>query len=141
MVERRQWLMIVLVVAALVAPAVLDRDSFPLSTYPMYSRSRGEVVAIATANGVTESGDVLRLSLQTIGDIDDPLIVEALLRDAIAGGPDETETLCREIAGRVEPAAGFDRISLVTERHDVVDHASGQPSLVSREEHTSCRVR
>ena len=61
----RQWrrrLTVTFVVAALVAPALFNRDSFPLATYPMYSRSRGDVVAVATANGVTSSGQALRLS-------------------------------------------------------------------------------
>ena len=40
------------VVGALVAPVVLDRDGFPLSTYPMYSRARGDAVTFATAQAV-----------------------------------------------------------------------------------------
>ena len=35
------------VVAALFVPVVLDRDDFPLATYPMYSRERDDVVCPA----------------------------------------------------------------------------------------------
>lgn len=140
----RQWrrrLTTVMVVAALIAPALLDHDDFPLATYPMYARSRGDVVAVATAEGATATGEVVRLSLGAIGDSDDPLIVEALVRDAIHRGPAATDALCHDIAGRVaEDTTDVERISIVTETHNVVDHASGRPSLVSRQVHTTCRV-
>lgn len=139
--RRRRRLVVTLVIAALVAPVVFDRDSFPLSTYPMYSRTRGDVVAVATANGITAAGDSFRLSLDAIGDIDDPLIVEALVRDAVRDGPAGTDALCRDIADRLADSTDdFDRVAVVTERHNVVDHASGRPSLVSREVHSTCEV-
>ncbi len=141
MTRRRRRLAVTIVVAALVAPAVFDRDSFPLSTYPMYSRTRGDVVGVATANGITSSGESFRLSLSAIGDIDDPLIVEALVRDAVRGGPSATDDLCRDIAERLAGSTSdFDRVAVVTERHNVVDHASDRPSLVSREVHSTCEV-
>ena len=140
----RQWrrrLTVTFVVAALVAPVLFNRDSFPLATYPMYSRSRGDVVAVATANGVTLSGQAFRLSLDAIGDIDDPLIVEALVREAIRGGAEDTAALCQAIAARVAASTtDFDRISVVTETHNVVDHASGRPSLASLQVHATCEV-
>ncbi len=36
----------------LAAPVVFDRDSFPLSTYPMYARTRGTEVSFVTAQGI-----------------------------------------------------------------------------------------
>ena len=129
------------VLVALLAPALFNRDSFPLSTYPMYSRTRGDVVAVATANGLTGDGEPFRLSLEAIGDIDDPLIVETLVRDAIRGGTASAETLCRDIAARVATATtDFVQIEVVTERHDVVDHAAGRPSLADRQVHATCNV-
>ena len=38
----------VVVVGVMLLPVVLDRDSFPLSTYPMYSRARTAEVTIPT---------------------------------------------------------------------------------------------
>ncbi len=137
----RRWLTTALVVAALIAPAIADRDGFPLATYPMYARSRGEVVALPTATGITATEERLRLSPQIIGDSDDPLIVSALLRDIVAAGSPRIEEFCREIAGRsVEAGVSIDRVELVTEAHNVVAHASDQPSLVSRQVHTTCEV-
>ena len=138
---RRRRVAVTLVLIAMLAPALTNRDSFPFSTYPMYSRTRGDVVAVATANGITADGDSFRLSLDAIGDIDDPLIVETLVRDAIRGGPQATAALCRDIAARVvSPDTDFDQIAVVTERHDVVAHASGRASLDSRDTHATCPV-
>jgi hypothetical protein len=136
-----QRLLVIVVLAALLVPAVADRDNFPLSTYPMYARSRGDVVSIVTANGVTPADEVVRLSLEVIGDIDDPLIVEALLRDAVRGGQTETDALCSRIADRVaDDNTESNRVSIVTERHNVVDRAAGRSSLVERQVHATCVV-
>jgi hypothetical protein len=122
---------------------VLDRDGFPLSTYPMYSRSRGDAVTFATAQAVDSSGMVTALTLAVIGDSDDPLIVAGELRDAIRDG--RAQQRCLEIARR---AAEWDRlppdtatIDVVTERHDVVAQVEGASSLLDRTVHASCEVR
>lgn len=130
------------VVGALVAPVVVDRDSFPLSTYPMYSRARGEVVTFATAQAVGGDDNVSTLTLAVIGDSDDPLIVAGELRDAIRTG--SAEVRCDQIAQRAAawnglPAAST-RIEVVTERHDVVAQVNGDASLVDRTVHASCEV-
>jgi hypothetical protein len=130
------------VVGALVAPVVLDRDSLPLSTYPMYSRARGEEVTLPTAQAVDTAGRRSSLTLQVIGASDDPLIVAGELRTAIRD--DLADRRCAEIAGRAatwselpDTAVG---IEVVTERHDVVARAGGEPSLLRRTVHASCEV-
>lgn len=130
------------VVAALVAPVVLDSDGFPLSTYPMYSRARGEVVTFATAQAIDASGNVSTLTLGVIGDSDDPLIVAGELRDALSD--DRAEDRCEEIARRAAMWSGLPtddvRIEVVTERHDVVVQVEGGQSLIERTVHASCEV-
>ncbi|MEM9652661.1 MAG: hypothetical protein AAGA65_11225 [Actinomycetota bacterium] len=148
--SRPRLLVTIAVLVALLVPAVLDRDSFPHSTYPMYARSRGDVVSIDTATGTTPDGREERLSLAVIGNSDDPLIVAALVRDAVRSGQGELDALCSGIADRLaagragtaddSAAEGPDRISVVSERHNVVDRAAGRPSLVSREVHATCPV-
>jgi hypothetical protein len=130
------------VVGALVAPVALDRDGFPLSTYPMYSRARGDAVAFATVQAVDADGAASTLSLGIVGVSDDPLIVAGELRASISDG--RAGQRCEEIAAR---AAGWDglppgdiRIEVVTERHDVVAHVEGEPSLLERTVHASCEV-
>jgi hypothetical protein len=130
------------VIGALVAPVVRDRDGFPLSTYPMYSRARGDAVTLATAQAIDPSGEVSTLTLGVIGDSDDPLIVAGELRDAIRDG--RADERCAEIARRAQQ---WDRlpsdatsIEVVTERHEVVARVEGGDSLLARTVHASCEV-
>jgi hypothetical protein len=130
------------VVGALIAPVVLDRDGFPLSTYPMYSRARGDEVTFATAQAVDASGIAATLTLAVVGDSDDPLIVAGELRDAIRDG--RAQDRCVEIALRAAEWDGLPpgtaTIDVVTERHDVVARAEGASSLLDRTVHASCPV-
>ena len=136
---RRQGRMLVtsVVAVAMFAPVALDRDSFPLSTYPMYARVRANEVSLATAQGIDDEERPHALSLPTIGASDDPLIVAGELRAAISDG--RSDERCREIAARVA-GDGFVAIEVVIERHDVVDQASGRPSLLTRTVHARCPV-
>ena len=106
-------------VAALLSPLVTGRDSFPLSTYPMYATARSDTADLVTAVGVTSDGEVRRLGLSAIGNSDDPLIVESLLRQAIANGT--SQQLCESIALRSPTEAAA--IEVVTERHVLADIA------------------
>lgn len=136
--ERRARVLVTsAMVAALFSPVVIDRDDFPLSTYPMYARQRPAVVSFVTAQGIdqTESGHVL--SLQVIGASDDPLIVSGELRAAIALG--RADRRCEEIAVRVTDRNVL-AVEVVTERHDVVDRVSGRSSLIERTVHARCDV-
>jgi hypothetical protein len=140
--RRARILITVGVLGALVAPVVLDRDGFPLSTYPMYSRARGDAVTFATAQAVDATGTVATLTLGVIGDSDDPLIVAGELRDAIRDG--RAQQRCVEIALRAAEwdglPPGATTIDVVTERHDVVAQVEGDPSLLDRTVHASCVV-
>lgn len=131
------------VVGALMAPVVLDRDGYPLSTYPMYSRSRAKAVTFATAQAVDANGVTSTLTLGVIGDSDDPLIVAGELRDAIRDG--RAGERCEEISERAAVWSGLpteiSSIEVVTERHDVVVRVEGGQSLVERTVHASCEVR
>ena len=140
--RRARILITAAAVGALVAPVVLNSDGFPLSTYPMYSRSRSAAVTFATAQGVDENGETSTLTLEVIGASDDPLIVAGELREAIRDG--RAQQRCDEIAVR---AAAWGRlpsqtaaIEVVTERHDVISQVEGTPSVLARTVHASCEV-
>lgn len=127
------------VVLLLVAPVLVNRDGFPLSTYPMYSRTRGDVVGFVTAYGVDDEGRRHELSLAAIGESDDPLIVAGELRAAIRAG--RAEGRCDEIATRVAGAdTPFELVEVVTERHDVVQRLTAGGDPVGRTVHASCPV-
>jgi hypothetical protein len=124
------------VLAAVASPAVRDRDSFPLSTYPIYATARGDVVPISTAVGIDTAGRTQTLDMATIADTDDPLIAESLVEREIRAG--RADQLCAEIAQRAPRE--IDAIEVVEEHHDVVAHASGDVSLVQRAVHARCQV-
>jgi len=130
------------VTAAILLPVAIDRDGLPLSTYPMYSRTRGEQVSLVTARAVAADGDVSTLSLGVIGESDDPLVVAGELRAAIGDG--RAEQRCRAIAERAAGwsglADGVVAVEVVTERHDVVERATGDAGLVERTVHARCEV-
>ena len=140
--RRARILTTVGVVGALLVPVALDRDGFPLSTYPMYSRTRGDAVTIATAQAVDGAGMNTTLTLGVIGDSDDPLIVAGELRDSIRDG--RAQQRCVEIAARAAEweglAADTTMIDVVIERHDVVAQVEGGSSLLERTVYASCAV-
>ena len=122
--------------AVLAAPVVFDRDSFPLSTYPMYARTRSAEVSFVTAQGVRDD-EIIPLSLEVIGRSDDPLVVAGELRAAIRR--DEADDRCRQIADRVDDVR-LDHVEVVTERHDTVVRLEGGDSLLRRTVHARCAV-
>ncbi|MGH1493547.1 MAG: hypothetical protein ACRBK7_29805 [Acidimicrobiales bacterium] len=144
---RPRYVVLAVTLVALVLPVLLDNDSFPLATYPMYARTRGDVVAISTATGLTSTGETIRLSPEIIGDSDDPLIVASLVRDAVNAGPAQVDILCRQIAERsvgslsLDPTDRLVQLQVVTETHNVVEHVLGRSSLLSREIHATCEQR
>ena len=122
--------------AAVVAPALRNRDSFPLSTYPVYASARSSAVTLSTAVGIDTGGRPVRLSLDVIAQSDDPLIAESLVDDAIAEG--RAGELCRAIAERAPD--DVTAIEVVEERHDIVARTVGRASLLQRTVHARCDV-
>ena len=127
---------VVTVVAVVVLPAVRDRDSFPLSTYPMYAERRGPVDTFPTAVGIDAAGQPQRLSMATIARTDDPLIATSVVRAAIRAG--RAGALCAEIAARAPDRLAA--VEVVEERHDLVAGATGRHSLLDRAVRARCRV-
>jgi hypothetical protein len=98
--------------AALVACVLLpltwpaERDSFPLSNYPMFARQRrSPVVKAVYAIAVDESGARHWVSPSMVANLE-PLQARAVLDRAARGGKPAVEALCRSIAGRVAAAGG-----------------------------------
>jgi hypothetical protein len=130
-------------VLALVFSPVLrpsQRDSFPLSTYPMFSYDRGRESALPTAVGITGEGQVRRLSPELISGGYEPVRAFATVEASIANG--DTADLCREIAQRTSKtrAADFVAIEVVTEVHDVVAWFEGQKDPSQRIVHARCEL-
>ncbi len=101
------------------APALLPdpEDDFPISTYPMFTTERGEVVDLDTAVLVDGDGRH-RLSPEVVGGTSEIVSASVTVSRAIAEGPVALDLLCGEIAERVDDAG---EVQIVTERHDAVD--------------------
>lgn len=129
----------VTVVALVASPALRQRDSYPLSTYPVYADARPAVADLPTAVGVTAGGDRVRLSPTVIGASDDPLIVADRVGDAIAAG--RADALCLAIATRAATdRAGLSGIEVVTDTVDLVATAADGTPPLARDVHAACPV-
>ncbi len=125
-----------LIVAAMLWPLVSNEDGLPLSTYPMYSGTRAETLAIVTASGVTSDGVSIRLSTPQIAQTRDPLIAQSFLNDAVERGA--TDVVCREIASRVDGQVVS--VEIAREVHNVVAYVRDRDSLVERTRLAVCEV-
>lgn len=132
--DLRRRLLAAAAILAVVSPAIRDRDSFPLSTYPVYASARPRTANLATAFGVDADGSERRLTMSVIAQTDDPLIAESRVANAIAAG--QGVELCEQIAGRAPD--GVIEVVVAIEVHDVVEAASGADSLLSRTVRARC---
>ncbi|KIG14039.1 hypothetical protein DB30_07306 [Enhygromyxa salina] len=136
----------VAVALAMVSP-VLRRppvDSFPLSTYPMFSTARPPISQIHTLLGVTASGEREVLSPTLIsGDPWAILALETVLA-AKRGGPKRRRELCEAVAARVAAddsrADALEQIVFVTETYDAPAYFFGETSPQSTKVHATCPV-
>jgi hypothetical protein len=139
---RRVWAYVIsVVVLALVFSPVLrpgQPDSYPLSTYPMFSNDLGRDSALSTAVGITADGQVRRLSPELISGGYEPVRAYVTVEASIAQG--DTADLCREIAERTVKSRADDVIAIevVTEVHDVVAWFEGEKDPLQRIVHARC---
>lgn len=112
-------------------------DSFPLSTYPMFSGRQSPVADIPHAIAVSEDGE--RSVLPPAAVFNDE-VIQALqtLRQAIAAGPEASMDLCRRIAGRAGEDAA--RVEIVTDRYDAVRYFEGDKASLASTLHAACEV-
>lgn len=119
--ERRRGPVLVAVAVAVVVlwPAVgpTESDSFPLSTYPMFARDRGDNARVDTVVARRPSGERERLSPELIAGTDEPIQAAATVSRAISAG--ESPALCAAVGARLEPDDREALVEVVTERHDL----------------------
>jgi hypothetical protein len=134
--NRGRWLLTLVVGAVVVAPAVLPDadDDFPISTYPMFTTERGEVVDLDTAVLVDDEGRH-RLSPETIGGTDEIVAAAVTVSNAVAGGSAALDLLCQDIAERIDDDG---EVEIVTERHDAVDLLRDGAPPISVTVHERC---
>jgi hypothetical protein len=128
----------VVAVGAVLSPALHERDSYPLSTYPMFSAPRDRVETVATAVGYEASGRRLRLSPSLIAGGIEVIHAAVTVQTSIRAG--DTAALCAEIAARARSRSEIVRIEVVSETVDVVAYFSGEREPLAVQVHASCAV-
>jgi len=126
----------VLVVGAV--PLGLDRDSFPLSTFPMFAADIERTQSVDTAVAIRADGTVVRLTPAEIGGTTVVNQAASVVTTAIVGG--RAGELCTTIAGRVAGDAGLVAVEVLTERYDAVRWFDGDRTPVQRAVHARCAV-
>jgi hypothetical protein len=131
------------VVAAVAVPGVRTLvsgtapDGFPLSTYPMFTRDPGRVVVLSTVIAVSPTGEVDRLSPETIAGTDQVVQAGVTVQQAIDAGRDAAAHLCDEVAERVDGPA---TVAVVVEHHDVVAWSAGDRGPLERRTVADCEA-
>jgi hypothetical protein len=127
------------VVVVGVVPVALNRDSFPLSTFPMFASKRTSSETVDTAVAVADQR-VWRLDPQRIGGTDEVIQAAATVSDAIAAG--HADRLCAEIARRVSTAGPREAtaVEVVTEQYDSIGWFAGDRTPLARVVHAHCPI-
>jgi hypothetical protein len=139
--RRRAWAAVGLVIALTgVVPIALDRDSFPLSTLPMFSAAIDSTQSIDTAVAVGPDGSISRLEPALIGGTTVVNQAVTVVRDAIGAG--RVDALCATIAQRVgaDGPPGATAVEVVTETYDAPAWFDGNRTPVNRFVHARCVV-
>lgn len=103
------------------------RDSFPLSSYPMFARKQvSKSVHLSYAVGINSAGERTPLAPELVAN-SEVLQARAALSRAVRS-PAKTKALCKSIAARVAAAddyAAITEVRIVTGLHDSVAYLRG----------------
>jgi hypothetical protein len=132
---------VVLVAAAVLWPVVRrpPQDSFPLSTYPMFSFQLEPVADVDLVVGLDAEGRDVRLSPESIAGTDEVIQAGAAVAQAVAGRGDDPVSLCRRVADRLvgdDPVA----VEVRTDRYDAIRWFRGDREPIERTVHARCGV-
>ncbi|WP_437489021.1 hypothetical protein WME75_09910 [Sorangium sp. So ce1014] len=118
-------------------------DSFPLSTYPMFSWGRHDArTAVERAIGVDSRGERRPIPPRLVGS-EEVLQAKATLAQSIRQGARAARALCRGIAARVaeqDRYADVVKIEIRTDTFDAVAFFDGQEAPVDSKLHATCKV-
>ena len=119
-----------------------DDDSFPLSTYPMFSRERPREIVMVHAVGVDAAGERTPLRPMISAGNREVLQSMATLQQAVGGG--RARQHCQQIAARVRAdasLAGVREVEIATDTFDSVAYfAEGRTEPLARAVHARCAV-
>lgn len=142
----RAYLIAAIVLAATAAPALREPqdDSYPFSTYPMFTHRRGRTNRVSAAIAVSAEGSEARVPPAYVANAETMQAFYTIARAVAAGGGSARE-LCRGIAERIRGASDEAlshavRVLLVSESVDAIDYLAGRAKPFDRRVHASCPV-
>jgi hypothetical protein len=141
--ERPQYALglALLFTAAVFAPMALDRaDSFPLSTYPMFAKHRGQPRMVKLV-AVTDDGQVA-VPPDMLGTRE-VLQAKVLLDRVARGGARQRANFCRQTAARLatrSEAATWNQLRLTEVRFDPIRYFYNGAQPESEKVLTTCPV-
>ena len=123
-----------------VYPVITERDSYPHSHLPMFSVKRTEIARIDTAQGLSDSGNVIRLSPRLIADTDEVVMAKDAVVNAINQGT--TSKLCEDIRTRLtNRKSNVSRVRIVTETYNAVQWFYDNQEPIAVQIHSECVVQ
>jgi hypothetical protein len=133
----------VVLVGATLAPALrgATRDSFPLSTYPMFAVRRPTTLTLDYAVGLTERGDRRPIAPALVGT-GEVLQAGAIINDAVNAGPKALAPLCEQVAAAIardRDQGDITTVRIVTGTHDAIEFLT-HDRLGREYERWRCRV-
>ena len=135
-----------ILLGALIYPLQTDppRDSFPLSTFPMFSKARPAFITLDHVVGISadrKTTEPIPPELVASGEV---LQTKVAIRNTVRRGRRAARELCQEVKARVatEPSlAWVDWIEVRTDRYQVAGYFTGARKPVWTRKHARCRVQ
>lgn len=115
-------------------------DSFPLSTYPMFSRSR-TAPTVFQLRGYDAAGRLVRIGPELLGT-SEVLQAKVMIAAAVRQGRRAQRELCQRVATRTAHHADYAhlrRIELIAARYDAIAYFTKGPQPLSVRRLTRCR--
>lgn len=117
-------------------------DSYPLSTYPMFSQRRGQPL-LHRMLALDDKGTQTPLPPRLVAN-SEALQAAATIRRAVEGGKSSLRALCSEVAARVAADREFSqmrRLRIQAVRYDPIEYFVGERVPLEARTLRSCRVR
>lgn len=137
---------IALILGATIEPVLRDPwdDSFPLSTYPMFSGGKPTPsITLRYAIALDATGERRHVPPDLVAN-GEVLQARAVIARAIDKGRDSANDLCRHIAGRIAARGGewrpITEVRLVTGTFDAVEYLTGRDRVGAERLHVGCEV-
>lgn len=126
--------------AAVLSPlGAMDQDSFPISSYPMFARPRGQPELYAVVARAADGREV-RLPATVVAS-SEPLQTKVLIQRTVELGAEAMQVLCRSVAARVVDSPDDLRsVEIVRRRYDPIAYFTRGPEPLEQARLSSCRV-